>query len=111
MAVKLIQTSFNPVSQNIKTPGPEQKYFFETAAKNLDAVGYLFNKGFMKENLIGQMYTSFYENNSEFEYDDNYSIYADAQLGEYQEYLSFSLSTQNPSQKSQLKFLFAFQFP
>jgi len=102
MAVKLIKNAINPISLEQKQPGPEKKYFFETAVSNLDAVGYLFNKSFMNENLIGQIYTSFYENNSDYKYDDNYSIHADPQLGDYQEYLSFFEGSRNAKETAKL---------
>src|SRR6056300_1239403 len=102
MAVKLIKNAINPISLEQKQPGPEKQYFLETAVSNLDAVGYLFNKSFMNENLIGQIYTSFYENNSDYEYDDNYSIHADPQLEGYQEYLSFFEGSRNAKETAKL---------
>lgn len=102
MAVKLISTKINPLSTEEYTPLPQKKYFFETAASNLDAVGYLFNKAFMEENLIGQMYTHFYENNSEYDYDENYSIHADPQLDEYRNYLTYFEGSRNSKETASL---------
>jgi len=102
MAVKRIKSAISPITLERKEKGLDKKYFFETAVSNLDAVGYLFNKSFMEENLIGQIYTDFYEKNTDFKYDENYSIYADSQLDEYQDYLSYFEGSRNAQETAKL---------